>query len=723
MHTSKAVGRAVPRFPQGRGRLVFITCILLITEVFASGETFTVTNVNDFVSGSLREAIMKANAASNPPSIIAFQILPTNGIVHTITPFFPLPAISNSVIIDGYSQPLSHPNTLALGNNAVLLIELQGNTNFMDGLQILATNSVVQGLAINNFKGSGISIFGAGGNIIQGNLIAINVAGTTSKNNLFYGVSINSSPNNIIGGTLASARNVISANSRAGIQICCSESTNNLVQGNFIGTDRTGTVALGNAGAGVSLVEGTSDTLVGGISVGAGNLISGNGVGVQISYDSTPGISNFIQGNLIGTDVTGKTVLGNLSSGVQLGAPRNTVGGGTRGAGNVISGNGSEGIEIDSDQNLIQGNLIGTDISGSTALPNVSNGVFGVSGRNTIGGTATGQSNLISGNGANGVEIGSSGNVVQGNLIGTDITGLTGLPNALDGVFIEAGLNTIGGTTSGNGNIIAFNGGNGVSVSFSCECTSAVLGNSIFSNQLLGIAGARLGPRLSSANSCGGNTTISGSLNDFPATTFRVEFFSNVSCDGSGSGEGESFLGTTSVTTDARGSNDFVFTLPVSIPAGRIITATASALDAESGEYVTSGFSQCLLVIRHEYPDLVGFWPARLRQKCALTEKLQPYITLSGTLSVSNIGTARVPATFVKFFLANDRVVNTNTDILLHTTTFRALDPNRTRQVHFSGKLPPCLSASGKFVIAELDASNRVTECDKVNNAIVQSIP
>jgi len=350
------------------------------------------------------------------------------------------------------------------------------------------------------------------------------------------------------------------------------------------------------------------------------NIISGNN-GNGVDMNGVASSENLIQGNFIGTDVNGTTALPNGKRGVEMErAPNNIVGGTTLSARNVISGNIQNGVLISrptATGNVVQGNYIGTDVTGTVDLGNRFSGVsidLGAS-NNTIGGTTAGARNLISGN-DDGVVIagsGTTGNQILGNFIGTDVNGTADLGNPSDGVIIENGAsnNTIGGTASGAGNTIAFNGGDGVAV-FS-GTGNDILSNSIFSNTGLGID---LGPNgvtpddvgdadtgannlqnfpvLASATS--GSITITGTLNSIANTTFRIEFFSNNACDPSGNGEGKTFLGFTDVTTDASGdpggSVSFSAALTATVSPGSFITATAT--DPNNN---TSEFSLCLQVV------------------------------------------------------------------------------------------------------------------------------
>ena len=328
---------------------------------------------------------------------------------------------------------------------------------------------------------------------------------------------------------------------------------------------------------------------------------------------------NLIEGNFIGTDVAGVVDLGNGNDGVLINiSSNNTIGGMAPGARNVISGNGFFGVQFTGSGatgNFVRGNFIGTDVTGTLDLGNGSFGVtivFGAS-NNTIGGVTAGASNVISGNNLGGIEIldaETTGNMVQGNFIGADVTGTAPLGN-MDGVGIGFGAsnNTIGGTASGAGNTIAFNSRDGVFVPPSSGTGIAILSNSIFSNAVLGIDVGAFGvtpndpgdadtgannlqnfPVLASATS--GRTTIKGTLNSTANTEFRLEFFANTACDPSGHGEGETFLGSTAVTTDGTGNGSFSVSLGTTVPVGQFITSTATDPDNN-----TSEFSQCIGVI------------------------------------------------------------------------------------------------------------------------------
>jgi parallel beta-helix repeat protein len=309
--------------------------LMLVAQGVLAGQTFTVTNTNDSGSGSLREAIESANFDYGV-DVIAFNI-PGSG-PHTIQPLTPLPKITDTVIIDGYTQPGAAPATDDAP--ATLLIELDGinviGLHYDSGLMIHTRNSTVRGLVINRFGDVGINIDDrVGGNIIEGNYIGTDVTGTLERSNFDGGVRIWDTPNNRIGGTTTAARNVISANQGGCVGMLLPGAIGNEISGNYIGTDATGTAAFENGAIAVRIYEGASYN-----TIGPGNVIWGNG-------------AVFIYG----------------------GASYNTIG-----PGNVISGNGSAGIEINGGivtnngigvtGNHILGNFIGTDASHREALGN-----------------------------------------------------------------------------------------------------------------------------------------------------------------------------------------------------------------------------------------------------------------------------------------------------------------------------------------------------------------
>jgi hypothetical protein len=379
---------------------------------------------------------------------------------------------------------------------------------------------------------------------------------------------------------------------------------------------------LENVGAGVLITAGSAN-IIGGGDPGAGNVISGNdSVGVHII--STNSHDNIIQGNLIGTDASGSVLLGNTRFGIWIyDSPNNVIGGDLAGDGNVISANGAAtshpgamGIFVqgnDANGNQIVGNKIGTDITGSIAMGNSVLGIGIYNGSsNNIGGLTPGSGNLICANGFVGVRIYgqfADNNMVQGNYIGTNSSGASDLGNVRHGVsLVDAKRTLVGGIGPGAGNIIAYNQWWGVVVgNYEDHAYGNYLrGNSIHSNGELGInllpgiSDDGVTPNDSLDADTGGNdlqnypvltsaasdvNTLSGYLHSTPGSEFRLEFFRNSSADPSGYGEGETFIGSLSIMTDVYGDVDFNVLLPEEIHAGQFYTATATNPDSSTSEF------------------------------------------------------------------------------------------------------------------------------------------
>ena len=545
---------------------------------------------------TLRAAIQQANA-----TLLPVRITFAAGVT-LIAPGAALPTITHTVTI----------SACVSGVPTVQLVGSSAGPN-VSGLTLGtgSSGSLIEGLVIRNYwtdgsLSAGIRILSTStNNNVRCNRIGTNLAGTAaSANNA--GMVIDSS-GNTIGGVATGDRNVISGNTYYGLFI---NGSGNIVQGNYIGTSPNGSAAVGN-GTGMD-IRGSSN-LIGGTSQGEGNVISGNGdavhggAGIAIVLAS----SNSVQGNYIGTNAAGSAALPNYHGVIlQFGATNNTIGGTTAGAGNLISGNSFFGVLIDgelvsSDDNIIQGNRIGTNAAGTSALPNRTGVEIYGSGSTRIGGSATGAGNLISGNTDFGVYVVFTvGTVVQGNSIGTNVSGTGFVPNGAGVLVLLGSSTTIGGTVPGAGNLISGNTTEGVRLAPGNPSTGTrINGNSIAANGALGIdlggdgvtandsGDADLGvnnqqnfPVLTSAN----NTSIGGTLSSVASKTYRVEFFTNEMCDGNGFGEGKTFLGFVNVTTDGAGNGAFSFAPSTPLTDADFITATATDRDGN-----TSEFSQC----------------------------------------------------------------------------------------------------------------------------------
>jgi CSLREA domain-containing protein len=600
--------------------LAGVASAILVGTVLAAGTTFTVNSTGDGADANpgdgvcdtaaagtectLRAAIGQANNTSTNrgPDTINFNIPVSDpnrnaAGVFTITPHSPLPVITDPVTIDGYSQgdgtaDDATPNMMAIGNDARLLIELSGGSVSEHatpqnpfpapavGLYLSAGSerSTVRGLVINSFLREGIRIAQAN-SVVEGNFIGTDASGTLPRGNLDGVVSNRSG--NTLGGETPGARNVISGNQGNGVFITGGDNT---VQGNYIGTDASGTQDLGNSSSGMFLQDRGGNT-IGGTSEGARNVISANnGPGVSIRASTLDFLGNTVQGNYIGTDANGSAPLGNSLHGVFLNSGNgNTIGGTTAAARNVISANGSggagsgvfiQGAHIDipimadfGGDNTVQGNYIGTDKDGALPLGNNFRGVVISNAKdNTIGGAEAGAGNIISANNISGVFIGktadvtgdSTGNKVQGNYVGIDKNG-TRSDSALDlgnngpGVDLDTGSsnNTIGGTAAAARNVISDNQGDGVFISSS---GNQVQGNYVGTDK----EGARPAgaPDLGNSNtgvnigSQGANNTIGG------ATTGARNVISDNGFNGIGISGSSNQVQGNYIGTDASGAAD-----------------------------------------------------------------------------------------------------------------------------------------------------------------------
>jgi hypothetical protein len=447
-----------------------------------------------------------------------------------------------------------------------------------------------------------------GGNTVVGCWIGTDETGAAPNPNN-TGLSVSNSSGHVLGGPTPADRNLVSGNGGIGISLDTAPDT--IVAGNFIGTDVTGTADLGNTGFGIYLSNGSDDVLIGGTGgttaggpcTGRCNLISGNlGGGINIWGGFVGSARALVQGNFIGVDVSGTAALGNDGYGVQAGGGSTdaVIGGTSPAAGNVISGNGGilyPGVYLGSGGgtgHVVIGNYIGTDATGSAAIPNGTYGVsVEVSPGMTIGGGAAGAGNLISGNTLAGIYLGNSFNVVQGNRIGTDAAGSAPLPNGNWGIRMEWADNTIGGPGPGEGNVIAFHRFDGV---YDDEAGNTIRGNSLFDNGELGIDifpngvspndpgdadGRQNWPVLASVETTapqGGSTRFRGTLRSAPSTTYDLDFYENPACPPFPRDwiEGRTYLGAGQVTTDGGGTGLFDVTLPVTVEAGARISATAT---------------------------------------------------------------------------------------------------------------------------------------------------
>ncbi|MDQ4120907.1 MAG: dockerin type I domain-containing protein [Acidobacteriota bacterium] len=645
-----------------QSKIYFLGLIQLILTLnllasAANAATYAVTNANSTGAGTLRQAILNANA--NPGAdFITFNI-PGSG-VHTIDIGIAyLPPITDSVTIDGTTQSgyTTHPLIALTTSGAGIGLEIQRGVATIKALNIYNFH---YGITVDYEFDSATCDSNRPGLILKGSRIGTNNTGSTFSfaTHNAVGVLVNgaNAGSTQIGGTGPNDGNVISNSSWEGIRFAhhvynnCSPNNDpgrtHLVIGNKIGTNYAGTAAIPNKWSGISVK--TKKVKIGGDTPAERNIISGNNEHGIIVY----GDNTVIEGNYIGTNAAGNAALPNLLSGVSVSGGDNVrIGGTAAGTGNVISGNTENGVEIIPDvpecsncydffelakNNLVYGNRIGTNPAGTAAIPNGKNGVS-INAEGTIVGESEmgGATNTISGNSLNGVFVFSSehhqnfndpnyalfisskDSRIQRNYIGTNSSGAS-LGNGKNGVLIDGDVSNtfIGGNDANQKNLISFNGENGVSLinSFNSGTNAPPVNNQITLNEISsnGLKGISYytsdaqgsDPKDADAGinnlqnfpvlSAAFPSSITGTYNSVPNKNFVVDFYTSPTCDASGRGEGKSHLGSVTLTTDANGNAGF--TTNFGAPAGGVVTATATeSLRAGSEDLGnTSEFSNCL---------------------------------------------------------------------------------------------------------------------------------
>ncbi len=572
--------------------------------------TSTVDNASAATTaGTLRWAITQANANAGADTI-AFNITGSAGTYgeYTITPYAVMPTLTEAVTIDGSTQPgtgaAGHPLIVLDGNGGsatginlsgtadgttirglvirdftsygiYIAANSNGNTivgnyigslnadgtdagaterNDAYGIYNLGANLTIGGTTSadrNVISGNGATYniyLGSGSDnaIVQGNYIGTNAAGTgLMANKADYGIMVESSSTNVmIGGSAAGAGNVISGFSTRNIWLTTTGTTT--VQGNYIGTNATGTASLAGGGAGI-YKDDTGSVLI------TGNVVSGNTtLGIDIRDGDTT-----ITGNIIGLNATGTAALANGGVGVNIQTnDAVTIGGSTAAARNVISGNTGHGISVNttaSDTHYILGNYIGVGSDGTTLLGNGGAGVYIAASNVQVGGKNAGEGNIIAGNTGAGIAVASGNN----NLF---------YRNA---IYSNGGL----GIDLNNDGVTANDTGDGD-------------GGANYSNNT---------PVITSAFNDGTVTKVTGSLEwHAQAQPVTIDFFSSPTADASGYGEGRVYLGSITVTTDATtGDVSFSIDLPT-VAAGHYITAVANIEGGPSG---ASEFSAAMMVV------------------------------------------------------------------------------------------------------------------------------
>ncbi len=488
-------------------------------------------------------------------------------------------------------------------------VHILNSANNRIGDSLISGRNVIAG---NHFPHVMIEGSGSTGNRVIGNFIGTDRTGMVDLSGTTNGVFLYDGPsNNTIGGLGLGTGNLISGNDYPNIALNGTGTSNNIIQGNRIGTGDLALTVMENS-HGIYILNGASNNLIGHTTTAGRNIISG-------SVDDLPGLiiegptttNNVVQGNIIGAPPSATYSFGNWDGVVILQSPNNTIGGTLGGAANWISGNRRNGIRIiggASTGNRIEGNLIGAPFipTGSGLLPNLASGINIIDAPgNVIGGAHPQAENSIAGNGGNGIVIQgdtATGNVIRGNRIGTDINGSTDRGNWGHGVFLIASNDTIGGSDPSEGNIIAYN--KKIGVYDSSGTNNLIRYNSIFSNDSMGIDLAPRGftpndpldsdeganglqnfPILDSASITPTSIRIRGRMNSKPNTTYALDFYRNKKRDATLFGEGETWIGTTTVTCNAFGKADIATTLSVAVPDSHFITATATDPNGNTSEF------------------------------------------------------------------------------------------------------------------------------------------
>jgi len=476
--------------------------------LFSNTYTVTVLTDNGGVNpavgagtGTLRQAIIDANANAGA-DIINFNL--GVGGPFTITLDATLPSLTDNsgVTIDGWDNSGNDgtPNTISVFNattttpmNAVYKIILANGANISTGLVLASNNNIIKGLVLQDFGDGTIGAndvamtISGNANQVLGCIIGLDYLGITGTTKTHRGISISGNTNAIGDGTAAGANIISGMNNAAispvsggGIYITGAGATGNMIKGNMIGLQCNGStfVVSSTQGYGVYLTASASNNIIGGSISGEGNVISGMYTGSGgiassgIYINSAVGV-NAVRGNIIGLQANGTTMVASnfQTSGIEIStSPNNTIGGSTAAERNIISGNENAGVLITgaSGGNVMKGNYIGLDITGTSIITGSSqdNGIWLItSGSQMVGGIASGEGNVISGNTGSGISIVSDGGAyVYGNIIGTQKDGATLLASNTqqNGLYVVGDNNVIGGATAAHRNIISGNQSSGI---------------------------------------------------------------------------------------------------------------------------------------------------------------------------------------------------------------------------------------------------------------------
>lgn len=533
-----------------------------------------------------------------------------------------------TIMVGGAPLEITDPLTLDATSQAgfagqpIINLEFDGGGLF-PGLSVMAGPTLIRGFVIGGFSTEGIAIF-ADDVTVETCFIGTDATGDTANPNL-RGIGV-SGDRSRIGGTAVGAGNVISGNTSGGIFLGGGD---HVFRGNTVGTNAAGTMDLGNGLLGVGMLLTGSDSLV------IDNLVSGHSsIGIRIE-----GNRNTLQTNRIGTDRTGTLAIPNFFAGIYVvGVDEALIGGIFNPlSSNLVSGNDGDGIRVAGSTRVdVFGNMVGADSTGQLPLGNTFNGIHIEAAASTasslinVGGGATFLGflgNLVSANGAQGWHgIFVEGNAfqvnVEGNRVGTNLTGTAALGNVVDGIRVQESRDNDIGTDSGSPitfpNLVAYNGGAGIAIVD--EDASAgnqnSNGNRITVNRLFDNGGLGIDLTLGSTildgvtpNDVGdtdfgpnqlqnfplistlseptpGTTRIEGTLSSRPNLPYDIRLFTNTSCDPSGFGEAKDHVTTLRVMTNGAGEASFLYD---SMTQVNVVTATATNVETDD----TSELSPC----------------------------------------------------------------------------------------------------------------------------------
>ncbi|MFW5469521.1 hypothetical protein ACOCJ4_05685 [Knoellia sp. CPCC 206435] len=643
--------------------------VFVVTTTGDAGDALTVENCAAGTGEcTLRAAILAANAHANldgKPDIVVFAI--EGAAPHVIAPTSALPVLGDPVTIDAGLPAAWAPRRVEVSG-----AQCNSTGNPCEGLVVGGSDTTIRGLALHEFFAGIRNVAGRGdGLVVEGNFIGTNAEGSAVVQRSFaptnHGVFLTNVAGVRVGGDPAQGQgNVIAGHSSGEVEGVATPRVE--VLGNYLGVLADGATTR-SAPEGIRLQQ-ASDSQLG--TSAAPNVISGGASGLGIVLFNAAGTR--VQGNKIGVNASGRVRTGN--GGIDVQSEGVLIGG--TGAGNVVSGgfgihvgmNPATGAEGSS---VVSHNYVGTDSTGTVAIPNV-NGI-------SMGDTGSVvEDNLIAGNSGNGLVIDTfagPGHRISGNRIGVAADG-TALGNGGFGVLVsddfEGGAHVVGGTPE-HGNTVAFNGQGGIAVGHRAEIPGLPLPqgvtiryNSVHDNgtqdaPALGIdlpSRASLGapdgiddldadtgsndlqnaPEILSATTTSTSTLVTGRLRSAPGEQFDIDLYENRTCDETGYGEAEKFVATQAVATSGSSSSTpgmatFTFTVTPPVPVGHTLSATATNANASTSELSRCGTSSPGAQVSYTGPTTVTYSdPATLSGR--LETVAEPPLPIAGrTLSLT----------------------------------------------------------------------------------------